>query len=94
MLFINMQKLVINAWKIVILRWFEVAWKYIATSQFSEGFVENYIEDSDEGYFLEVEVQFPEKLYHLHNDLPLLPGRMIIEKVEKLVANVHDKKEY
>ena len=71
-----------------------MAWKYIATSQFSEGFVENYIEDSDEGYFLEVEVQFPEKLYDLHNDLPLLPGRMIIEKVEKLVANVHDKKEY
>ena len=65
-----------------------------STSQFSEGFIENYIENRDEGYFLEVEVQFLEKLHDLHNDLPLLLGRMIIEKVEKLVANVHDKKEY
>ena len=30
----------------------------------------------------------------LHNDLPFLPERMKIEKVEKLVANLHDKAEY
>ena len=41
-----------------------------STSQFSKDFMESYIEDSDEGYFLEVEVQFPEKLHGLHNDLP------------------------
>ena len=29
-----------------------------------------------------------------HNDLPLLPKRMKIEKVEKLVANLQDKTEY
>ena len=28
------------------------------------------------------------------DDLPLLPERMKIEKVEKLVANLHDKTEY
>ena len=30
----------------------------------------------------------------LHNDLPFLPERIKIEKVEKLVANFHDKTEY
>ena len=32
---------------------------------------------------------------HEHqNDIPFLPERMTIEKVGKLVANLHDKKEY
>ena len=64
------------------------------TSQFNEDFIKNYNEESDEGYFLEVDVQYLEKLHELHNDLPFLPERMKIEKVEKLVANLHDKTEY
>ena len=38
--------------------------------------------------------QYLEKLHEPHNDLPFLPGRMKIEKVEKLVANLHDKTEF
>ena len=64
------------------------------TSQFNEGFIKNYNEESDEGYFLEVDVQCPEKLHDLHNDLPFLNKRMKIEKVEKLVTNLQDKTEY
>ena len=64
------------------------------TSQFNENFIKNYDEDSDEGYFLEVDVQFPEKLHELYNDLPFLPERTKIEKVEKLITNLHDKTEY
>ena len=52
------------------------------------------LEESDEGFFLEVDVQYPEKLHELHNDLPFLPERMKIEKVEKLVTNLHGKTEY
>ena len=63
------------------------------TSQFNEDFIKNYNEESDEGYFLEVGVQYLEKLYDLCNDLPFLPERMKIEKVENLVANLHDKAE-
>ena len=48
----------------------------------------------NEGYFLEVDVQYPEKLHERHNDLPFLPERMKIEKVEMLIANLHDKTEY
>ena len=50
------------------------------TSQFDEDFIKNYKEESDKGYFLEVVVQYTEKLHKLHNDLPFLPERMKIEK--------------
>ena len=63
------------------------------TSQFNKIFIKNYNEESDEGCFLKVDVPYLEKLYELHNDLPFLPERMKIEKVEKLVANLHDKTE-
>ena len=33
-------------------------------------------------------------LHALHNNLPFLPERMKIEKVEKLAANLHEKTEY
>ena len=63
------------------------------TSQFNEDFIQNYNEESDEGYFLEVDVHNLQKLHDLHNDLAFLPGRIKIEKVEKFVANLHDKTE-
>ena len=63
-------------------------------SQFNEDFIKSYYEESDEGYFLGVDVQYPEKLQELQNDLLFLPERMKIEKVEKLVANLHGKTEY
>ena len=38
------------------------------TSQFNEDFIKNYNEESDEGYFLEVD-WYPEKLHQLHDYL-------------------------
>ena len=64
------------------------------TFQFSEDFVNSYSKKHDEGYFLEVYVQYPEKLHEIHNDSPFLPKRMKIEKIENLVTNLHDKTEY
>ena len=61
------------------------------TFQFNEGFIKNYNEKSDEGYFLEIDIQYLEKLHELQNDLLFLPERIKTEKVEKLVANLHDK---
>ena len=60
------------------------------TSQFNEDFIKHN-EEIDEGCFFEVDVQYPEKLHELHNDLLCLPERMKIENVEKLVTNSHDK---
>ena len=34
------------------------------------------------------------KLHDLHNDSPFLSERMKIDKVEKLVANIHNKTKY
>ena len=64
------------------------------TSQLNEDFMKNYNEESDEIYFLELDVQYLEKLRERHNNLPFLLERMKTEKVEKLVANLHDKTEY
>ena len=44
-----LQKLPVNTFE-----WIE------ETFQFNENFVKNYTEESDEGYFLEVDVQYPE----------------------------------
>ena len=74
-----LQKLPVNN-----LKWIE------DLSKFDEGFIKSYNEKSKKGYFLKVHAEYPKKLHELHNDLPFLPERMNIEKVEKLVANLHD----
>ena len=43
--------------------------------QFDKDFIKNYNEESDEGCFLEFDVQYLEKLHELHNGLPFLPER-------------------
>ena len=53
----------------------------------------NYKEKSKEGYMLEVDIQYPETLDNVQNNLPFLPDRMNIEKL-KLVANLLDKNVY
>ena len=35
------------------------------TSQFNEDFIKSYKNESDEGYFLEVDIQYLEKLHEL-----------------------------
>ena len=42
------------------------------TSRFNEYFIKNFSEEIDKGYFFEVDVQYIEKLYELHNELPVL----------------------
>ena len=38
------------------------------TSQFNKDFIKTYNEESDGAYFLEVDVQYPEKLHKLHEE--------------------------
>ena len=63
-------------------------------SEFNEDFIKSYNDDSDEGYFLEVDIQYLGNLHNLDNGFPFLPEIMKIEKVEKLVKNSHDKEQY
>ena len=55
------------------------------TSQFNEDFIKNYNEESDEGYFLEVDVQYPPKLQEIHNDLPILSERIQLGKIKNQI---------
>ena len=62
--------------------------------KFNEDLIKNYDEDSNKGYFLKVDVEYPKHLFNLHSDLPFLPERKKIEKCNKLVRNIHDKENY
>ena len=55
-------------------------------SKFNEDFIKNYDEDSNKGYILTADVEYPKNLHDLHNDLPFLPKRMKINKYSKLVC--------
>ena len=57
-------------------------------------FIKHYDKDSDKGYLLDVDVECTKNLHDLHNDLPFLPKRMKIDKCNKLVCNLYDKKSY
>ena len=61
--------------------------------RFNEIFITNYDENSNKGYFLEVDVDYPKKLFDLHKDLPFLPERKKLNKVEKLSCSI-DRKKY
>ena len=61
-------------------------------TEINEEFIENYDENNDKGYILEVDVKYPKQLHDLHNDLPFLPKRMKINKCKKLVCNLRNKK--
>ena len=75
------QKLPVNGFK-----WLEV------TSEINEEFIENYDENNNKGYILEVDVKYPIKSHDLHSDLPFLPKRMKIDKCKKLECNLRNKK--
>ena len=62
--------------------------------KFNEDFIKNYDEDSDKGYILELDVKYPKRIHNRHCDLPFLPERMEINKCNKLVCNLYDKKNY
>ena len=63
-------------------------------SKFTKEFLKNYGEDSDKGYILEVDVEYPKKLHDLLSDLPFSPERIKINKCTKLVCNLYDKENY
>ena len=61
------------------------------TSQFNNDYKENCKGDSDEGHFLEVYVNILKNCIIFTMIYRFLPERMSILKVEKLLANLHDK---
>ena len=56
--------------------------------------MKNYDEDSDKGYILEVDVEYPERLRNLNNGLLFIPERMKIKKCHKLLCDLYNKSNY
>ena len=63
-------------------------------SEIDEDFIKNCDENSDKGHILQVHVEYPKNLHDLHSDLQFLPERIKIDKFDKLVCNLYDKKSY
>ena len=68
--------------------------KWTDNDKINEEFIKNYNENDKKGYIFEVDVKYPKKLHELHSDLPFLPERMEINKCNKFVCNLYDKKKY
>ena len=69
-------------------------WYNEYSSDFNEDFLKNYNEDSDERYFLEVDIEYLKELWSSHKDLLFLSERKELERVEKLVCKIEDKDKY
>ena len=63
-------------------------------SKFTTNEISRLVKRDSKGYLLEVDVKYTEGLHDLHNDLPLMCEKIVINKVEKLVPNLYDKKNY
>ena len=74
------QKLPVNGFK-----WVE------DPSEFIKDFRKKYNEESNKGYFCEVDVQYPENLHGPHNNLLFLPEIKEVDKSKKFLANLGDR---
>ena len=63
-------------------------------SGFDERFIKNYDGNSNTGYFLEVDVEYPKNSFNCHKYLLFLAEREKSEKCEILVCNIKDKEKY
>ena len=50
--------------------------------------------DTKIGYLFEVDLEYPSSLWEEHNDYPLAPDRIKLDKVEKLVSSFLPKEKY
>lgn len=50
--------------------------------------------NSNRGYIFEVDLEYPENRWELHNDYPHAPEKFKIDKTEKLIGNFYPKLNY
>ena len=50
--------------------------------------------DDDTGYILQVDLEYPKELHNAHNDYPLAPETLTINKIDKLTPNLNNKTKY
>ena len=81
----------LNGWAMIQLLPTE-GFNWVDESECTPGKIDSFVNCDSEGYLLEVDVKYPKELHDLHNDLPFMCEKMVINRVEKLVSNLYDKK--
>ena len=76
------QKLSINGFK-----WVE------DLSEFNENFIKSYDENSDIGFFLEVDLEYPKNLFNLQNVLSFLPESKELINIYKYISFLTERKQ-
>ena len=61
---------------------------------YTEDIIKKYNENDDYGGIVEVNVDYPKHLHQIHSDLRFLPQRIKINKVDKLICNVENERNY
>ena len=59
---------------------------------FNEDFIKRHDSNSKKGCILEVDVEYPKELHSKHSDLPFLCDRKKLNKIEKIVCTLDDRK--
>ena len=68
--------------------------EWIPPEDYTEDIIKNYNENDDYGAIIKVDVDYPKKVHKLHSDLPFLPERITINKVDKLICSIENKRNY
>jgi hypothetical protein len=69
--------------------------KWVDGDTLDEGFIRSYAADKTHtGYFLEVDLKYPDHLHNEHNDYPLAPEHLEIGMYRKLAPNLLNKNNY
>ena len=63
-------------------------------SRFTPEEIRRLAKHGSKGYLLEVDVKYHNELHDLHNDIPFMCEKLKINKVERLVPNLYDKKKH
>ena len=54
----------------------------------NEEFVKSYDKKNSKGYILKADVDYPNELQDLHQDLSFLPERLVVNNTKKLICNL------
>ena len=65
--------------------------EWIHPSDYTEDHIKNYDNNDEYGAILEVDIEYPKELSNKHKDVPFLPERRKINRIEKLVTTLENK---
>ena len=73
--------------------WISSLWRINWLKDVNEFDVNSINEKSDTGYFLEVDLEYPDELHELHNDYPLAPEKLAVssDMLSRYCRKIADK---